>query len=74
MASTTMTIRLGIEEKELITSYAKTFEQSVSDFMRESALERIEDELDLKAWREAKQEYENDPVSYSAAEMAKKYL
>lgn len=74
MASTTMTIRIGVEEKSLIGAYAAAFEQSVSDFMRESALERIEDELDLRAWDEAKREYDADPVSFSAAEIAKMYL
>lgn len=74
MASSTMTIRLDLEDKELIASYAKTFGQSVSDFVREAALERIEDELDLKAWDDAKKEYEKNPVSYSAAEIAEKYL
>ncbi|MCL1847716.1 MAG: DUF1778 domain-containing protein [Coriobacteriia bacterium] len=74
MPSATMTIRLDSEDKDLITSYARVFSQSVSDFMRESALSRIEDELDLKAWDLAKAEYDNKPVSYSASEIAKKYL
>ncbi len=74
MASTTMTIRLDVDDKELIGSYAKAFSQSVSDFMRESALERIEDALDLKAWDEAKKEYDENPISYSADEIAEKYL
>ena len=74
MESATMTIRLKAEDKALITAYATAFGQSVSDFMRESALERIEDELDLKAWEAAKKEYEKNPVSYSMAEIAEKYL
>ncbi|MCL2529798.1 MAG: DUF6290 family protein [Coriobacteriia bacterium] len=73
MASTTMTIRLDVEDKNLIADYAGTFGKTVSDFMREAALERIEDELDLKAWDEAKKEFEGDPVSYSAEEIAAKY-
>lgn len=74
MPSTTMTIRLDADDKDLISTYAKTFGLSVSDFMREVALEKIEDELDLKAWESAKKDYDADQVSYSAAEMAKKYL
>lgn len=46
----------------------------VSEFMRKAALEYIEDELDLKAWEEAKAEFESDPVAISAAEIARKYL
>jgi len=68
-----MTIRLNTEDKELITAYAKTFGKSVSDFMREVALQRIESELDLKAWEEAKREFDNDPITYSAEEIAHKY-
>lgn len=74
MATTTMTIRLDGAEKSLISDYAAAFGTSVSEFMRNAALERIEDELDLKAWEEAKAELESDPVTYSAAEMAEKYL
>ncbi len=50
MASATATIRLGSEEKALISDYAAVFGTSVSEFMRKAALERIEDELDLKGW------------------------
>ena len=74
MASATMTIRLDDKEKSLISDYAAAFGTSVSEFMRKAALERIEDELDLKAWEDAKAEFEADPVTISAAEMAKKYL
>jgi uncharacterized protein (DUF1778 family) len=74
MTSATMTIRLKSEDKDIITNYASVFGQSVSEFMRESALSRIEDELDLKAWDAAKAEYDANPISYSAREMAEKYL
>lgn len=74
MASSTMTIRLDSEEKDLISDYAATFGTSVSEFMRTAALERIEDELDLKAWQEAKAEFDSDPVTISADEIARKYL
>lgn len=74
MATATMTIRLDQEEKNLISDYAAAFGTSVSEFMRKTALERIEDELDLKAWEEAKAEFDADPVTISAAEIAKKYL
>jgi uncharacterized protein (DUF1778 family) len=74
MAGTTMTIRLSEDDKGLITAYARIFGQSVSEFMRESALEKIEDAIDLKDWETAKQEFEENPVTHSAAEMADKYL
>lgn len=74
MSSATMTIRMDSVEKNAIADYAKTFGMSVSEFMRRCALERIEDELDLQAWKEAKAEFDADPVTISADEIAKKYL
>ena len=74
MATATMTIRLDAQDKELISAYAAAFGQSTSEFMRTAALERIEDELDLKAWEQAKAEFEVDPQTISAAEVARKYL
>lgn len=74
MASTTMTIRMDGSEKALISNYAAAFGMPASEFMRKAALEHIEDELDLKAWEEAKAEFESDPVAISAAEIARKYL
>ncbi len=74
MASATMTIRLDSEEKSLISDYAAAFGTSASEFMRSAALERIEDELDLQAWKKAKAEFEKDPATLSAADIARKYL
>ena len=74
MPSATMTIRLDAAEKKLISDYAKTFGESVSEFMRTCALERIENELDLRAWEDAKAEFDKDPAMISADEIAKKYL
>ncbi len=74
MGSATITIRLDSSEKELITDYAAAFGTSVSELVRKVILEHIEDELDLKAWEEAKAEFESDPDTVSAAEIARKYL
>lgn len=69
MASATMTVRIDEAEKALISSYAKLFGTSASEFMRRCALDRIEDELDVKAWHAAKAEYEANPVSYTLDEV-----
>lgn len=73
-ATSTMTIRMGSDEKSLINDYAKTFGMSASEFVRTAVLDRIEDELDLRAWYEAKAEFDADPVTFSADEIARKYL
>lgn len=74
MSSSTMTIRLDSTEKTLISDYAKTFGKTVSEFVRDSVLEKIEDELDLQDWYKAKEEFDSDPVVISSDEIAKKYL
>ena len=45
----TMTVRMGDEETRLIKDYARLHGITVSDFMRRAALEKIEDELDIRA-------------------------
>lgn len=74
MATSTLTLRLAESEKRLLSDYAKTFGMSLSEFVRTSALEKIEDELDLRVWDEAKREFESDPTTLTAAEVAAKYL
>lgn len=73
MSSDTLTIRMDSSEKELITKYAEAYGYSTSEFVRRSALERIEDELDLKAFDEAKMEYESNPVSFSLKEVMEEF-
>lgn len=72
--TSTVTLRLAASEKELLAAYAKTFGMSLSEFVRTSALERIEDELDLRAWDEAKREFDQNPQTLTAEEIAAKYL
>ena len=69
MSSETLTIRLDSSEKELIAKFAKAYDCSISEFVRRSVLEHIEDELDLQAWDESKAEYEKDPESFSLYEI-----
>ena len=74
MATTTITLRLAESEKQVLADYAKTFGMSISEFVRTAALSRIEDELDLVAWEDAKREFDADPRTLSADEVAAKYL
>lgn len=74
MPTSTVTLRLEESEKKLLTDYAKAFGMSVSEFVRSSALEKIEDELDLRAWDEAKSEFDANPQALTAEEIAAKYL
>lgn len=43
----------------------------VTSFLLESALERIEDEMDAEAYKEAMEESRKDPVTYTMEEAMK---
>lgn len=74
MATTTLTLRLAESEKQALADFARTFGMSVSEFVRTTALARIEDELDLAVWEDAKHEFDADPQTLTANEVAAKYL
>ena len=74
MSTASITLRLDAQDKAIIQDYASAFGQSLSEFMRTAALQRIEDETDLRAWREAKADLDADPQVRTADEMARKYL
>lgn len=67
----TISLRLSDEDTMLIKKYAEMNNISVSDLFRQSVLERIEDEYDLKAYNKAVEEYKADPVTYSHDEVGK---
>ena len=69
----TMTLRLSDEDSRLIKDYARLHGISASEFMRRAALEKIEDELDLRAAEKAYAEYLADPVTISHEEIMKEF-
>ena len=68
MLEATMTVRMDDSEKSHISDYARMFGRTASQFMRRCTLERIEDEIDVEAYRKAKAAYDANPVSYSLDE------
>ena len=50
---TTMTLRINDEDSALIKNYIKLHNLSLSEFARQSMLERIEDDYDLAVLRKA---------------------
>ena len=74
MSTASITLRLDAQDKAIIQDYASAFGQSLSEFMRTAALQRIEDETDLRTWHEAKAELDADPQVRTADEMARKHL
>ena len=57
-----MIISLRINEKDasLIKKYAKINNITVSELIRQSVIEKIEDEYDLNPFNKSYSEYEND--------------
>ena len=72
--STTFTMRIEDSQKTLIAEYAAIHGKSMAEFMLDAALDVIEDAIDLRDWKAAKADFDKDPVTYSAAEIAEKYL
>jgi predicted transcriptional regulator len=68
---TTMTIRINEADKRLIQSYASIHGLSAADVLRRSALEKIEDEFDLKELEEAMRTSTGEFVTHE--KLMKKY-
>lgn len=67
----TISLRLSDEDTMLIKKYADLNKMSVSELIRQSVMERIENEYDLETFDKAMAEYEADPVTYSLDEVEK---
>ena len=67
----TISLRLTEEDSMLIKKYAEVNKVSVSDLIRQSVMERIENEYDLECFDKAMAEYKANPVSYSLDEIEK---
>lgn len=66
-----ISIRLNEQENEMIKTFAKINNMSVSEFIRKAVMERIEDEIDLQDYQKAMADFKNNPVTYSMEEVAK---
>lgn len=64
----TISVRLNDEETMLFKQYAAMLGVSVSEMVRQSVLERIEDDYDLTCFEEAMNAYRADPETYSLDE------
>lgn len=61
----TISLRLNDNDTQLIKKYAEINKISVSELIRQTVLEKIENEYDLEMFDKAMAEYKNDPVTYS---------
>lgn len=67
----TISVRFSDSDDKLVKAYAQMYNKSVSDFIRETVLARIEDEHDLQLYREAMEECKKNPVTYRHDEVVK---
>ncbi len=65
----TLSLRLNDKESALFKNYAKLNGITVSELIRKSVLEKIEDEHDLAAYEKAYAEYKADPVTFTLDEV-----
>lgn len=66
MAMSATAIRFADEERDWIQAYANVLGESFSEFVRESALERVEAAADVQAYNEALMA--DDGIRYSMDE------
>lgn len=67
----TVSVRLNQEEETFFKSYAVLAGKSLSTLMKEALAQSIEDEYDLKVYRQVFKEYEEDPETISHADFKK---
>lgn len=66
-----ISLRLSDTDAALFKKYAELNGISVPELIRQSVMERIEDEYDLKAYEKAMEEYQKNPITYSLDEVGK---
>jgi len=64
-----ISIRVSEQEAALFKDYASAYDMTVSELVRQTVMARIEDELDIKLYEEAKAEYEKDKTTYTFEEV-----
>jgi len=65
--------RLSDQESKVIRDFARAKNISVSSLIRESIFERIEDEIDLRAYERAMAEFKKNPKTHSHKEVMKEF-
>ncbi len=69
-----VSVRLSEKENALFKDYAAILGLSVSEMIRRSVLERIEDEYDIALAEDAYSEYKKNPKTYTHEEAWKEIL
>ncbi len=65
----TINLRINDEDNKLVRDYAKANNMTISDLVRNSVLEKIEDDIDLKLYNQAMKDHKENPQDISFDEM-----
>ena len=65
----TISIRLNDKEEKLIKTYARKNNISISELIRKTLIEKIENEYDLECYEKAIKEYKQNKKTYSLEEV-----
>ena len=68
----TISLRLSEQDALLIKKYAEINGLSISELVRQAVLEKIENEFDVKAYKDAMNQLKEDNTNYSLSEVEKK--
>lgn len=66
-----ISLRVSTEDEQLIKQYADIHNMTISEFIRRTVLDKIEDEIDLIAYRNAMKEYKENPQTFTHEEVKK---
>lgn len=64
-----ITLRINDRDNKLVRDYAKANNITISDLIRDSVLEKIEDDIDLKLYNQAMKDHKEDPQDINFSEM-----
>ncbi len=64
-----ITLRINDDENKLVRDYANANNISISELMRDSVLEKIENDIDLKLYYQGMKDHKENPQDISFDEM-----
>ncbi|MDY0287986.1 MAG: DUF6290 family protein [Sphaerochaeta sp.] len=64
-----ITVRISDDDNKLVKDYAQAKNITISDLIRESVLEKIEDDIDVKLYYQAMKDHSENPQDISFGEM-----
>ena len=64
-------VRFSEQEQNLLEQFARIHGMTISELIRKSVMEAIEDELDVEICRRALEDFKKDPKTYTLEEVGR---